>query len=102
MLNHRVTLERSTDTNVSGEVIKTWNPVGTFWAFVQPVTGNENISFAQQVQAETTCNVLMRYVGEIMAGDRLLFKSRTLYIASVTNVDTRNEETRFVCKELHG
>lgn len=102
MLQHRVTLQRPTDTNTNGEAIKTWTTIGTYWAFVQPVGGNENISFAQQVQAETTCNVLMRYVGEIEAGDRLQFKSRTLHVASVANVDEANEETRLVCKELHG
>lgn len=102
MLHHRVTLQRATDTNTNGEPVKTWADVGTYWAFVKPITGNENISFNQQVQAETSCEVIMRYVGEIKAGDRLLFKSRTLHVVSTINVDEHGEEMRLMCKEQHG
>lgn len=101
MLIHRVTLQRATETNVDGESVKSYSDVGTYWAFVGPVTGNETISM-QQVQAITQCEVTMRYVGPILSGDRLLFKSRTLEVVIPINVDERNVEMTVLCKEKHG
>ncbi len=99
-LIHRVTLQRETVTNTNGEESSSWTDIGTYWAFVKPISGGETISF-QQVRADRQSQVTMRYVGEINAGDRLLFKSRTLEIVAPINVDEKNVELTVLCKERH-
>lgn len=101
-LRHRITLQTATETNVDGNPVKSWSSVGTFWAFVQPISGSESTTSSKQVQADTTHNVTMRCVAAINSGDRFLFGSRVLQIVSVVNEDELNSVLKIICKETHG
>lgn len=84
----------------SGQVTKTWDAVGTYWAFVQPLSGVET-EHADRLRAKTTHLVTMPYVGSITAtNNRLIFAGRTLNIETALNYDQRNREYLLTCIEV--
>lgn len=99
-LRHRVALHSLTTTRDDyGEPIETWVAAATIWARVSPGQGRELIS-AQQVNAELTHQVEMRYRPEVTTTRRVIHKGRTLEIVSIINPDERNKNMILLCKEL--
>ena len=99
-LRHRVELQENTPTvDARGDPVPDWSTYATVWAAVEPLSGAELVRF-QQVQAETTCRVVMRYNADVSADDKILHDSRTLQVLSVINRDDRNIELELLCKEV--
>jgi SPP1 family predicted phage head-tail adaptor len=99
-LRHRITIERVTETQDSfGGTVTTWPILATMWASVEPLSGREQL-LAQQVQAEVTHRVRVRYVAGVTAKMRITFGDRHFEILSVINPEERNRELELMCKEL--
>ncbi len=97
-LRHRLEIQTVTETlNTYGEPTKTWATDATRWGAIEPLTGRERFQ-ANQVQAETTHTVRMRYYA-LSAKQRIKHGSRYFYIENVINTDERNIETIAMVKE---
>jgi SPP1 family predicted phage head-tail adaptor len=100
ILRHRVQLHSaSTGTDEYGEVIESFTSYATIWARVSPLEGEELIH-AQQVNAELTHQVEIRYNSSVTTTHRVVHSSRTLEIVSIINPDERNKNQILMCKEL--
>jgi len=98
-LRHRVTIQQKSVTrNTLGEEVVTWQDVATVWADVQPLSGKEYFD-AQQVNAEVTVRIRIRYRTGVKPEMRVVFGSRVFDIQAVINVDGRNQELQLMCKE---
>jgi SPP1 family predicted phage head-tail adaptor len=61
-LRHRLIFEESTETaspSGSGEMLKTWNEVGTRWGSVDPLSGKELFT-AQQTSSRVSHRITIR------------------------------------------
>jgi SPP1 family predicted phage head-tail adaptor len=99
-LRHQITLEQNTGVeDTAGQVVDNWTPFATnLWASIRPLTGEEVLQ-AQQVQAEVTHEVKLRYLAGVTPQLRVLFGARVFNILSVVNTDERNYELVLLCKE---
>ena len=99
-LRHKVTIKsREASQDEYGEVTYTWSTAARAWANIEPLAGRE-LLHAQQVNAELTHRVTMRYMSGVDPTDRIAFGSRTLEVVSVINPDERNKELVLLCKEI--
>lgn len=99
-LNTRVAIQSYTATrDATGGEVETWATVATLWAQVRATGGGERY-INQQIVAQVTHTVSLRYTAGITPKMRVLIGSRVLDIQQVQNVDERNIETRLLCKEL--
>lgn len=98
-LRHRVTIQQPVAAvNGYGERITTWSTVATVWGAVEPLRGREFFD-AEQVQAEISHRVVLRYRSGISSTMRLLHLSRVLHIQQVIDVDERHRELQLMCRE---
>lgn len=98
-LRHRVAIQSATEAqNDLGEVEKTWATTATVWGAVEPLTGRE-LWQAQQVSAEITHRVRMRYRSGLTPKNRILFGSRILEINAILNPEERNIDLELLCRE---
>lgn len=71
-LRHRIILQQRADAeNANGEVIPTWTDLAEVWGSIEPVSGREYFA-AQQVNAEITARIVIRYMAGVNAAGRLL------------------------------
>jgi SPP1 family predicted phage head-tail adaptor len=99
-LRHRITIQDYTESqNTFGEVTKNWTDYATVWAAVEPVKGREFWE-SQQINAEITTKVTIRYLAGIKPKMRILYDTRIFEIDSVINVDERNRELQLLVKEM--
>ncbi|KKK83023.1 hypothetical protein LCGC14_2797540 [marine sediment metagenome] len=98
---HRITIEQQ-DTgtaNAGGEIIPTWSDYAVSVPVeILPQRGREFYQ-AQQVQAEITHLIRIRYLPGVTSKMRAIFGTRTLHILDVRNVDERSREMLLMCKE---
>jgi SPP1 family predicted phage head-tail adaptor len=85
--------------NGYGERITTWSTVAIVWAAVEPLRGREFFD-AEQVQAEISHRVIMRYRSGRESTMRLLHKERVLHIGTIIDVDERHREMQLMCREM--
>lgn len=98
-LRHRITLqERVASKDSFGAEMETWKDISTVWAMVEPLSGREYFA-AQQVNAEVTTKVTIRYIKSIKPEMRVVFEDRVFDILSVICVDERKVEMQLMCKE---
>jgi len=98
-LKDRVTIQSVTETrSSSGQVNETWGTFATRWASVEPLQGREFFE-SQQVNADVTTRVRLRYLEGVTPKMRVLYKTRTFNITSVVNVEERSIETKLLCTE---
>jgi len=98
-LRHRVELQqRVKSRNAVGEETYTWFTYATVWAAVEPLTGRE-LYEAQQISAEVTVRVRVRYLKSMSTEHRVLFDSRGFNVNFVQNLEERNRELVLLCKE---
>lgn len=100
-LRHRITIQQDSGTTVdaSGHPTASWTDVRTVWASVQPLGGLERWR-ANQMQAETTHLITIRYQDNITTKMRALFQGdRYLYFLDVLNLNERNIELQIQAKE---
>jgi len=99
-LRHKVTIQDYTESqNTFGEVTKNWTDYATVWAAVEPVKGREFWE-SQQINAEITTKVTLRYLAGVKPKMRILYDTRIFEIDSVINVDERNRELQLLVKEM--
>jgi len=98
-LRHKLEIQENTPTrNAVGEEVDSWTTVATVWASIEPLSGVELLN-AQQVAAETTVRIGLRYRSGVTAAHRIKFGARIFDINVVSNVGERNRELQLLCKE---
>lgn len=104
---HVVTLQSlSQAPDDFGQLIPSWDNVGTFRALVSNqagrLAGKEKL-IAGQIKAELTHIVLMRYLGASIAlkagANRLIWNGRILNVVFVINVEELNQQYEVHCLE---
>lgn len=99
-LRHRVTIQELVRADDGyGGIIETWQDVATVWAAVEPLRGSERYR-AQQVQAELSHKVTMRYQAGVKPQMRLLHNGRVLNIEAVIDVEERHRWLELLCSEV--
>jgi SPP1 family predicted phage head-tail adaptor len=100
-LRHLVTVQKNTPTTSgTGDRVDAWTAVGgKVSSCVKFLTGRE-LYVAQQVNAEATISVCIRYRSDLVAKQhRLLYGSRVLNIVNVAP-DERHREVELLCVEV--
>lgn len=98
-LQHRVEIQKAIEIPDSfGEPLPTWVTQATRWAAVEPLSGRE-LFLAQQVQADVTHRVGLRFTPDVTPKMRVLFGERVLNIESVLDSTESGFELELLCKE---
>jgi SPP1 family predicted phage head-tail adaptor len=101
-LDQRVTLQTATVTrDAVGGPVETWADTVTVWAKIRPLTGKQ-IAQAQQVSADVSTAVTLRWRAGVNAAMRLKFADNTT--AKIHWVEEHRREGRLVivCEDLNG
>jgi len=99
-LRHRVTIQQAVESqNDFGEVITTWQNYKTVWAAIKPLTGREYFA-SQQVNAEVSVQIQMRYIPGITPKMRIVEGSKVYEIEAVMDVEGKRKELQLLCKEV--
>lgn len=99
-LRQLITIQSRTEVKgAAGGRSYTWATFATVRAEVAGISGREYLA-AQQIQAEITHRVLIRYLSGVKAEMRILWGTRTLEILTVLESSGRNTELTLMCKEL--
>lgn len=99
-LRGRITLERAVErASPSGSVTRHWQPVGRFWAAVEPLRGREYFH-ANQIRDEVDVKITLRYPPDIEITPRMRVRQgQTLYdIQSVIDVHHAHQILELMCK----
>lgn len=99
-LRHVCTLQAFTQssTDARGQPVGSWVDGDTIYARINPL-GGRNAEYANQLYADATHEILIRYRSDITRSHRLVLGSRTFTIGSVQNVNELNRWLRLLCKE---
>lgn len=98
-LRNRVTIQDYTASKDSfGAETKVWSDYAEVSASVEPLSGKELYS-AQQLHAETTTMITVRYLEGVNTRMRVLFKDKNFDILHVSNKEERNIAMYLLCKE---
>ena len=98
-LRQRITVQqRSQSRDSYGATKKGWTHFATCWAAVEPLSGKEFWN-AQQINAEITTRVRIRYREGIKPTMRILFGSHILEIKAITNPEEAKRELQILCGE---
>lgn len=99
-LNKRVTIQTNTATRgTTGQAIEAWTDTATRWAAIEPLTGREYWQ-AQQVNAEMTVKITIRYYAGLTVKNRVKYGSRYFDILSTQNLNEGNKFMVLMCKEV--
>jgi SPP1 family predicted phage head-tail adaptor len=98
-MRHRITIQQRANTpDTFGQPIESWADVATVWASVEPLQGREFFA-ADQVNAEVTTRIRMRWRSGITAAMRVSFDSRLYDIQSVIVSREIHDEMQLMCTE---
>lgn len=99
-LRHRITIQedKGATVNALNERVEGWTTLTTRYGSVEPLTGRE-LWTAQQVQADITHKIRMRYYAGMKPTMRLVFQGRIFNIGSIRNLEEKREELEIFCKE---
>lgn len=78
-----------------------WSTIATVWAVVEPISGRQLIA-SEQVLAEITHKIVMRYRPGITPDHRIAMGSRTFKIEYPINVREKNVLLELLCSEVVG
>ncbi len=92
--------ELAENQNDYGEKIPSYTTYATIWASIEPLQGRE-LQYAQQIIAETTHKVVIRYNSKVEATHRVVYGDRILEIEAKINFEERNEYLVLLCKEIN-
>lgn len=88
-----------------GDITSSWSNYGSpIWASIEPLRGQE-LYAAQQVQAEVTHKVRIRYstdVSSVGPTNQVVYGLRTFEVLAALNILERNKELELLCKERIG
>ena len=89
LMRERVTVMAPvTEQSPFGEATTAWQDVGTVWASVQGLSSRETLQ-AQQANAIITHKIRMRFFPGITHQHRLVWRGRTMEIASLMEREVR-------------
>lgn len=77
----------------------TWVTDKTVWASIVPASGKELLS-GEQVHAEVTHKITIRFYSGLTTKNRLLYGSRVFDINFIKNIDERDRYMEMLCKEV--
>jgi SPP1 family predicted phage head-tail adaptor len=98
-LRHLVEIQKPLDRQTEyGETETTWHRVATCDASITPLSAREFFA-AQQVQADVSHRIVVRYVPCIGPQMRVVWCHRIFHIESVINTDERGVMLELLCKE---
>ena len=100
-LDRRITLQRqvASGQDAYGAPQTSWEDVATVWAAVEPVSGREFWA-QQQVQAEATIRLIIRYRADITAEMRAVMGARVFaLVAPPIDWRDRHEFLQLMCSE---
>lgn len=98
-LRHLITVQEAVETtNSVGEVAETWTELDQVWAAIEPISGRE-FQAVQQIAAETTHKVTIRFLEGVTAKHRVLFGSRVFDILAVRDVEELGRFMDLLCRE---
>lgn len=101
-LRHRLKIyDKGTLTrNATGEEIPAYDAlVATVWGAVEPLSGREFLE-ANQVQADATIRIRIRYRSNIRPEMRVIEGSHTYHIDSVLDQRGERKELHLMCREV--
>jgi len=99
-LRHRIELQSNTPTQDSyGEPIASWATDDTVWASIEPLSGRELLR-AQEVQAEVTTRIRIRYSAYAIPQARVKWGTRYFEIVSIINDRSIDREQELLCVEV--
>lgn len=89
MLNERITFQAPTEVrSPMGEVTLTWANAGTVWANVEGLAGRDILQ-AQQANLIASHRIIARHLAGVNIQHRVLWRDKTLEIASITDRQNR-------------
>jgi SPP1 family predicted phage head-tail adaptor len=101
-LRHQVQIQQLIEVSdtFGGAGTQQWQtvPGGLVWGAVEPASVREYIT-AQQMAAEATTTIRIRYHPGITPKMRVLYGTRTYDIQGIIDVDERHIEMRLICIE---
>ena len=96
-LRRQVTIERAAMIEGAyGPVPGPWEPVGTFAASIEPISGREFVAF-RAAQSEITTRIRLRYQAGILPSDRITHGDTIYNVLSVIDPAMRNVELELMC-----
>lgn len=105
-LRHRLTLQQEVQTpDGAGGSNKSWADVTDLWAEIIPITGSgikgggKEIVFGDQVEANISHRILLRYRDGVTPDMRLVFESRIFNIRYVVDVNEMRENLTLLVQE---
>jgi SPP1 family predicted phage head-tail adaptor len=101
-LRHRVTIQAQASPvprNATGEPEPSYTDVDTVWAAIEPASGREFYA-AEQVNAEVSHKVTIRYYDGLTTDHRLKFGTRIFDINVVRKISEVSARHELLCKEL--
>jgi len=99
-MRHKVVIQQNvpTEKDSYGAEVDNWTDYATVWASIEPARGREFWE-SQQVNAEVTGKIRIRYLGGITPKMRVKHGNRIFDIVSVINPEERNRELQLMVKE---
>lgn len=97
-MRHRVEIEKLVvlSDKITGGLVKTWQPLATVWAAVEPLRGREFFE-AQALQSETTTRIRIRARKGVDAKCRVKHGDTIYNVISVINVRMIGDEMQLMC-----
>jgi len=99
-LRHRLALEEPVNgPDGGGGASVTWQLVANLWGQVEPLRGTQS-SFGEQLEAEVTHRITLRYRTGLTPRNRLTLGTRIFDIHVVMNKDERDQWLVCQCREV--
>jgi len=99
MLRHKISIEREdmADDDYGGQD-RTFATLVNCYAFIKPTSGTERF-LAEQVQAEVSHDITIRYFSGLLPKDIIVYNERRFNITAIINVEERNVWLILKCNE---
>ncbi len=99
-LRERVQLlaKNMVDDGAGGHVV-TYSPIATVWANVGSNNGRE-VLLADANNVSTSYVVLLRFRNDLSAGDRIIYRSKTLEVIFVNDLNGHKAYLKCLCSEI--
>ena len=99
-LRHRLVFENeSLAADGQGGSTRTWGTRATVSGSIKPLRSEERF-YNEQLNANGTHEVVIRYRSDIEASDRISFDSRYFQIVGIINPNERDRQLVITCKEI--
>lgn len=100
-MRHKVSLLNPAKSQAgTGQEIRDYPAAeGTIWARIEYLTGRE-AEIAQQISAESTHKITIRYNADVTPESRIQFGTRIFEIVAINNPEEKNEQQILTCKEI--